>query len=476
MPRIAPIEYRTDNQIRATGNVRATDRLLTFADVNRDQLAAASLLGYRNPYATACAKMLMGRCFAGGMHVTKGGVDVTEEYAGASCDFWPPLLQDAVLQLFMFGFCLIRRESEELGDAAVVSPLDVRIQIRYIRGATTYRIFDRYGSIHHTNVSWGDEPITDIVVFDTHPPMSDGSLRSHFASMFETYSQLQLINDSAVIIWGRGASPTVLTEQDVPKADDSEARRDISYAGDRSLATLRQRRLAVDPAEHIRAQLELQRATNTAPPRNNAIVDSLTDAHGGATIVQLPIGQTVSHVLPNAQPPDVRNFMDYVGEQMALIFGIPPMWKLPARQSSSNDAVDELLNAAFESTTRLLKVVAEVLMADRNRVGGFLGLLESAGGDPSMITDDMIKTQIFDVSFPGLVSIENIEKLRAMGLLDHAKLRAMVAASMRISEDRLSDVAFDMDMDMPVAKRIKREDTAAKDAAAAKATTKPFGK
>jgi len=462
MPRLAPLETRTDIELQRQVVGKSHGQLLTFVDVRREQLMAAHLLGYRNPYATACAKMLMSRCFAGGMHITKGDVDVSDQYADSTHDYWTSLLQDAAMHLFMFGFCVVRRQHPELGPAAIISPLDLRVQVRYIRGSSTYRIYDtlRPGFMSATHAMI-ETPMDDVIVFDTHTPMSDGSLRSHFSSMFETYGQLQLINDSAVLIYRRGASPTVLTEQAAPKGE-TDNERDIAYANDRSLSVLQQRQLIRNPEEHIKAQEDLRRVTRIV--HENVRADSASEIAVGASLIQLPLGQSVSHVLPSAQPPDVREFMDYVGEQMAIIFGIPPMWKLPARQSGSNDAVDELLHAAFESTTRLLKAIAEVLLADSNREQGFLNVLNEAGDDPDEIDDALIAKEVFHVSFPGVVSIENIKMLREMGLLDHEKLRSMVASALRITEDRLSDEAFDLGMDMPVAKRVKREDDATREA------------
>lgn len=471
MPRLAPIETRTDTQLQQVVSMLDHQQLLSFAEVKRDQLTMALILGLRNPYATACARMLMSRCFAGGMHVSKGGTDVSEYFTKSALDYWTSLLQDVALHLFMFGFCVVRRDNPELGPAAIINPLDLRVQIRHIRGSTTYRVFDRLHS-HVTSLAASTErPLDDIIVFDIHTPLSDGSLRSYFASMFETYAQLQLINESAVIAWRNGACPTVLTEEKFANQDQADIGRDISSAGDFSLGAIRQRRKVVDAADHIRAQQELQRATNRAPTQ--AMPTQAGDGTGGASMVSLPPGQTVSHVLPSAQPPDVQKFMDYVGEQVALIFGVPPMWKPLTRQASSNDTIDEQIHAAFESTTRLLKTVAEVLMADMNRVNGFMEVLHQAGDDPNQITDELISTQVYEVSFPGVVSMENIEKLRALGLLDHIKAREMVSDSLRISIDRLTSEAYDPQVDMPVSKRVKREDAAERAASNAKNSKGP---
>lgn len=462
MPRLARVETRTDDEIRIASPAMGPNAPVPFVPINVAQMGAVTRLGYGNPYTTSCVKMLMSNCFAGGMLVRRGETDVTKEMHAHFNDMWLPILQDAFLHLFMYGFCIVRRCGNGR-PCALLNPLDYSAQVQHDYGEVSYRIIDHKRAMcAATTSNLNMKPLAHIFVFELRAPFSDGNLKSHFASVLESFEQLSVLNRSALYIWDRGAAPTVLTERKIADTDEVEQRRDYNSLGDQATALLRTREAHRDAAGLIDAQMQLQRATmHRPPPVASPGGIGLTPADtGSAAIVALPDNSTVSHVLPAGTPPDVPVFMQYVGTQMALLFGIPPMWELSARQASSNDAIDNMMFSAFRTATAILKSVAEVLISDASREQTLFDIVSS---DDERPLEEQATNYRITVAFPGVITLDKISKLRDMGLLAHTELVNFVSEFMCIDKSRLSKEPYDAESGMLVSERQSHEETIRRD-------------
>lgn len=470
MPRLATVESRSDADfLKSAGGLRDLTSF-PFVKVNRREMMAATRMGYKNPYTTNCLQMLMSSCFAGGMQVRRAnGEEITDRIRDQFTGLWGPLLQDAYLHMFMYGFCIIRRPVDD-SPCAILNPLDYDVDIRTIDGLVVYRVNRIQGRAFDAD-ALQPRPLTNIFVFELRPPFSNGGLRSHFASILESHDQLAVINASAMQTWMNGPTPTVLTGTRFQDTDQVERARDYERLGDQTAAMINARSGYNDVHEFAASNQRLKHVTNAsvAPPVISSGVSCIEGMQTGATIVALPVNSTVEHVLPSGTPPDVQGFMMYVGVQVALMFGIPPMWELSARQASSNDTIDSMMYAAFRTAVAILREVANVVIADALRGDSFTDFVESY--EPGMEFVDHAKKFKIDTSFPGVVTLDKISRLNMLGLLSHENLVTLTSDFMGIDPSRFSSEPYDPALGMTVRERIAREDAAATAALAASSSS-----
>lgn len=495
----APVDYLSETK-RVQ---RDRDLNVHFVALNRAELESVSRMRYYNPFALMAHSSLMNIVFAGGLDVEKGSSGNDEHtsahtpdpfaggasrkraapespadpdlWRGKSTDpanavprgwrvagslretintRWVSFIHDLHSHLFMFGFVIIRLHPVTRVPLAL-DPLLHSVEVLYRAGVTTYRVFDP--TLNRKDLS--NDPMQDVIVFETSPPHPSGRLRSVYAGLLKSVRQLDTLFEMNARAWDRGAAPTILTECVTPDTSDMERRRDIASHGDYTATSYTPAGLLREQqASEMNSATEYTRGLNSLGMRFTSIPGEAPNPsilrgasrEDAARVVQLRPDTKVSATISPVMPPDIIEHSRHVGTLFASVYGVPPLWLDQASHAHVSSAVSDALRNAFRSTVHLITSVVDPLLQWVFEWENFVHSVSEAS--ESTTVDESARNSNLHLTIPSVLNLTTAQALYTMGMLTHDQCATMVARHFGIPRSQLASEAID-----PVSGRSMRD-------------------
>lgn len=357
------------------------DILRDFNQVNPEQLTRTMHAFYSNPLMRLLHEVCQNNLLSGLITFEVNGVELDEPTTRTLNMIWRPFVMDAIRSHWCWGLVVVGFRQQESGYPAPVV-LDLRrvkvYQKHHLIDATEYVFVDQsqvgLSSLavkKHKAVSsrtrkatkvgdaLGDVPVENLLVFETDPPASDGTLTSKVMTLLPEFDRLATLRqvaknvlryiERAVLVTEKLPAPSV-TDDTTMMAMPAMAPNPLEGV---DLAPIPATRETMQQDERARAMAVLKNNGMSADLVSGGLLRTEAESVACADILHLPTDRKFAGQVTRTELKTVVEMQQAHEETVGAILGVPrSYWAMPTSSRSSNSEGNA---TTFQNSLQALK-------------------------------------------------------------------------------------------------------------------------
>lgn len=359
-----------------------------FSVVSEDQFSYGEALYDNDPASQAAHNIIARGIFAGDMHVT--GLKMTPRLQMQLRTDYPAFGARLISEFKKHGFAIVTID-RSTGCPCVLHPLSVMVQHRFrLCGQSEYRILPhRHASIGSSGIfssssGWmGDDPLSDIIIFETQPPDPRGRLRGPLRALSNIAQYRNSIMQCTAMAVARAALPQVFITQSEAKVSEEKPMRDYLRVGAKANLAAKDAAMAhaMQASRDATMQFHADNLTQkqslagfqgaqslfTSAPQLDATTGVPVYSPASWQFTSLPREYLAAHqdvtAVPASHPPTgITELSSRYDTEVAQIWGVPEsLWGSTRSSMATNQTVLNTLYTTLQATRRDLQIIFEVV-------------------------------------------------------------------------------------------------------------------